>query len=310
MHRLFRLFALPGAAAMLALGLATSAAPPAGAAVLPQVHGVGHGDAGYSSAFGNGFANAGSTVITDPAALNIGDVGRGGIGQQLCDPNTGFGLQLGLTATGGSSFSVEYATGILPGANTANCEGNGLLTGPVTLHPALTGIPVGDAVQLFTKFYNVHVRVCAHHHCHRVWEGRAKFQAFDLTSGFDVFTAYVHTRADFNLDEARFGIQQDTTGMSACTPVAHLGVPVPLAPVSPTSGVTPTGYSLPPAGHNPASSGACNEVADFAQVFTDGLGLGLPGFGLAFAPATTQVVSTGGGLNANTAIVAPNYTLA
>jgi hypothetical protein len=318
--------------ALATAGLVALGAVPAGAAVIPQVHVVGNGEAGYSAAFGNSFANEGSTVITDPAALNIGGVGEGGIGQQMCDPNNGFGLQLGLTSNG-SAFTVEYATGILPSANVYNCEGNGLLTGPVVLHLALTGIAVGDHVQLFTKFRNyrssvwhkghwssctiggknhVVIRHCIWHpgHFTHPWAGRATFQAFDLTSGFDVFTANVKTAADWNIDEAGFGIEQDTTGMSACTPVAGFGVAVPTAPVSPTSGITPTGYSLPAVGHNPASSGACNDVADFTQVFTDGFGLGLPGFGLAFAPATSQVVTTGGALAANAAIVAPNYTLA
>jgi len=308
-----RLLALAAAAALpLAGGLGAVSSAPASAAVLPQVHVISNGAAGYSAAFGNAFDNMGANVITAPAGLDIGGVGIGGIGIQGCDPNTGFGLQVGETSDG-SAFTVEYATGILQGAAADHCVGNPLLAGPHVLNANLTGIPVGDDVQVFWSFHNVRVWECKsvkhHRRCHRRWQGRAKFQAIDLTSGFEVYSANINTAPDWNLTEAGVGVEQDTTGLSACTPTAGIGVAVPTAPVSPTSGLTPTGYSLPPAGYGPASSGACTLVASFAEVFTDGHGLGLPGFGLAFAPETTQVVTTAGGLAVNAATVAPDYTL-
>lgn len=282
----FRIWAAAFVAACLTgLGLLLPAA--AGASVLPHVHVVGNGEAGYSAASGNGFRNTGATVITHAAAQNIGGVGQGGIGSQLCDPNNGFGLQIGLVSNG-STFTVEYANGTLPGANGHNCEGNGLLTAPALLHPTtLSGLAVGDPVQVFVSFRNVHVWRWVNHHRRHVWQGRAKFQAFD-TAGFDVFTAWVHTRADWNLDEAGAGIVQDTTGMSADTPLTAVGGPAPYDGIS-----------------GPTKTGAHNLVVDFSGVFVNGFGLGGPGFPFALSN-TTEVATTAGGLHSNPAIVAPN----
>ena len=297
-YRITAPLAALAAAALVALG--TTAA---GAAVLPHVHVVANGSAGYSTASGNNFRNVGATVTPDPAAQNIGGVGEGGIGVQLGDPNTGFGRQIGLVSNG-STFTVEWAKGILAGANVDNCVGNGVLASPAQLHPTtLSGLPVGDPIQLFIKFRNVRILVtrchfsALHHHLvcvtRHVWRGRAKFQAFD-TAGFEVYSATVRTRADFDLAEAGAGIQQDTTGMSADTPLTcpPLLLPPPCGPLY--NGI-----------FGPAGSGAHNRVADFAGVFTNGTGLG--GTGVPFAVNnTTEVATTAGGLHSNPAIVAPN----
>jgi hypothetical protein len=107
----------------------------------------------------------------------------------------------------------------------------------------------------------------------------------DVTSGFEVYSARVNTRYDFQLDSAGVGVQQDTTGMSAC-PNSTLHYPAP-----------------------GGGTGACNDVADFSGVFANGSG-GIfgSGYGLANWNAV-QVITTGGGLKANAAIVAPDDSI-
>lgn len=277
----------------------------ASANILPQYQAVSDGTAGYY-AIGS-FWSVGATVTTQPAAGNIGGVGKGGIGTQLCDPNNGFGLQLG-EVSNGTTFSVEYATGILSGAAKDACVGNGVLPNPHILNPALTGLAQGDSVMLYTRFWNSHDRVRRWVHRHwvwtRAWQGHVLFQAFDATSGFDVFSKYLTTAADWHLDNAGTGVQQNTTGLSACTPVLAFDA---LAPV-------PAPYTIP----SPpkvtmvykGGSGACNDVADFAGVFANGSDIwnSFSAPGLAHWNVI-QAITTGGGLKGNAATVAPDDTL-
>ena len=297
---------LAGVASVIALGAATL---PASANVLTQYQAVSNGTAGYY-AIGS-FHNLGAVIHTDVAGVNIGGVGKGGIGSQLCDPNTGFALQIGETSNG-TTFSIQYAAGVLKGAAADNCVGDGVLPNPHILHSLLTGVPAGDNVQTYIQFRNVRVTVGSRHHRHRVWQGRALFQAFDTTSGFELYSKWVATQADWSLDSAGVGIQQDTTGMSACTPVFPYSPGAPLTgAVSPwTTGVvynsTGVAGSLTGSG---GGSGACNDVTDFSQVFANGVG-GIFGTGLGLTHwSAVQVITTGGGLKANAAIVAPNDTI-
>lgn len=277
-----RLAALIGAV-LGVIGLALGTSGIANASLLPQYQVVKGGTAGY---YGIGsFENIGATVTPRAAAVNIGGVGTGGIGTQLCDPNNGFGLQLGLVSNG-STFTVEYAAGTLAGASADACVGNGVLANPHVIHQNLASVQVGDPVQLYTSFTNyrttVKVKSGKHWVTKHVWRGRATFEAFDWNSVESYSATVSGLAADWSLSNAGAGVQQDTTGMSACTPVTA---------------------------HYTGGSGACNDVADFSGVFVNGFG-GLfgGGPGLASHPAI-QVITTGGGLKANAATVAPNDTL-
>ena len=285
----------------------------AAAAVGPNIVTIGSGEAGYYAVSGSSFRNVGFTEQPLAAATNIGGVGRGGIGGQLCDPNNGEAIQAGLVANRDlKTFTVEYATGILSGANVDNCVGNPLLTGPVALHATtLSGVAVSDHVQVLISFQNhkVTVRHPGHWtscfrgkgakrhlvvHCRwhrhfftRVWKGEGKVQAFDTDSGTEVYsTGWLAMGPDWNMDHAGVGIQQDTTGMSAGAITA------------------PPGYD---GTHGPTGTGAVNPVVTFSNVFANGTGLGGIGAPLSSPFFSAFQVATAAGANkANPAIVAPN----
>jgi hypothetical protein len=295
------LFGVPVAAAAVSLAVF---ALPAGASLVPSYQAVSDGTAGYYTQTGLAVHDIGAAIDPNAAALNIGGVGTGGIGTQICDPNNGFGLQLGLVSNG-KSFSVEYATGTLKGAHADNCVGNGVLVHPHVLNANLTGLPVGDQVLIYTSYgtYKQTTGTKAQGRGKRF--GKATFQATD-SLGFETYSATVwKLPVDGALDMAGAGVQQDTTGMSACTPLYAFD-----------GNVTPHNDHLTPPLAAPdmvdytGGSGACNDVADFSGVFLNGQ-FGLFGFGpgLATFGQTHQVVTTGGGLKVNAAVVAPNDTL-
>lgn len=276
---------LTGIAAAVAVGAVALTAGSASAALAPQYQAVKSGTAGYYTVTGIGVKNIDSTVTLNSAATNIGGVGTGGIGDQLCDPNNGFGLQLGAVANPNSTFSIEYQTGTLAGANADNCVGNGVLPNPHILNQNLTAIPVGDSVQLYISYSTYRKTNGTRAQGRGQLFGMAAFQAYDETSGFELYSADVWKLPyDLNINSAGVGVQQDTTGMSACTPTVT------------------DGYN--------GGSGACNDVADFSNVFLNGK-YGIFGFGpgLTSYGHTIQVITTGGGNKANAALVAPNGTL-
>lgn len=270
----------------------------ANAALSPTYQAVADGTSGYYQQTGLTVHDIGAIITPDAAALNIGGVGQGGAGVQGCDPNNGFGFQEGLVSNG-TSFSVEYATGVLKGANADNCVGNGVLVDPHILNANLTGLPVGDSVTLYARYSTYKKTNGSKAQGKGQWFGAVTFQAADA-NGFETYTDTVWKLAvDGNVNMAGAGIQQDTTGMSACTPVLpYSGSPT--EPTDVTSDVTYTG-----------GSGACNDVADFSDVFVNGhFGIFGYGPGLTAYGVTHQVITTGGGLKANAAIVAPNDSLA
>jgi hypothetical protein len=277
----------------------------AGAALVPPYQAVSDGTAGYYTQTGLTVHDVGAVISTNPAALNIGGVGTGGIGTQICDPNNGFGLQLGLVSNG-KTFTVEYATGTLKGANADNCVGNGVLVSPHVLNANLTGLPVGDAVTVYTS-YSVYKKTNGTKKQGRGQHfGAATFQATDA-NGFETYSATVwKLPVDNSLDMAGAGVQQDTTGMSACTPLYAFDGNLTPHNDHNTGPVLLSGTTVDYTG----GSGACNDVADFSSVFINGH-FGIFGFGpgLATFGQTHQVVTTGGGLKANAAVVAPNDTL-
>jgi len=279
--------AVPLAGITAALAMAGTAL-----AITPPVHEVANGTAGYEALSGAAFRSVSTIMTTDPQFTNIGGVGSGGAGTQLCDPNSGFAAQEGET-TNGTTATVEYKTGIIPGAAKNKCEGDGVLPGPSVLNANLTGLSIGDIVFLWTHFYNVrvhvHVKVGKHWVWVWRWQGRAVFQAYDLSTGEGPYTAFVHTQADWAMDSAGAGMQQDTTLTSVCAPL-----------------VPEVGY--PDGGE----SGACNAVASFADAQVNSPSIfALTGSPLGLAPGAVlqQVVTTVGGLAANPATVAPNNSL-
>jgi hypothetical protein len=331
--------AVAGAAVLVAVGTAAASVN------TNAVQTVSNGSAGYSVTNGVQMRNAGVQIVTTPAALNIGHPSgtsnTGGAGEQLCDPNNGFGAQIGEISTG-KAFDVEFAYGTLTGAAADNCVGDGLLTGATHFGTStLTGLAVGDQVDVFASFKNVKAEVrhpghwtsCVRHgktikkcHWHRAfftkeWQGRLKFQAQDETAGFEVYASpWIHTAADWNLTEAGFGVQQDTNGLSADTPVTcpdgTTSVPGggPPGPITPA----PTGNACAPvsgaARYNgltgPDGTGAHSALVSFNTAFVNGVGLALPPFTFSSPPILAygihEVTTTGNGLNANPATTAPN----
>lgn len=281
---------LTGLAAFFAVaGLALGTAGGASASVQPNAQFNSIGTTGYD-AIGGPFHSIGAVVSTDSSAENIGGVGTGGIGVQLCDPNDGYGLQLGLVESGTSlhpAFSVDYQAGTLAGAASDSCVGNGVLPAPHVLNANLTAIPDGDSVYLYIRYWNQGTRTWHHGYWagkkhHRYWvrgyytygtTGKALFQAFDASTGFEVYSATLNVKAGQYFDNAGGGVEQNTTLVSANTPT------VPF--------VTPT-----------FTSGAENDVADFTGVGVNGPDWYTPGTGLAHY-FSNEVVSSPGSLAAN-----------
>jgi hypothetical protein len=290
-------------AGIAATALAVGAAGIAEASPSSSYQAVADGTAGYYNQTGISVHDIAAEITTNPASLNIGGVGQGGIGVQGCDPNNGFGFQEGLVSNG-KTLSVDYATGTLRGANADNCVGNGVLDNPQTLNVNLTGLPVGDTVWVYASYSTYKKTNGTKAQGRGNHYGAVTFQATD-EDGFETYTDTVwKLPVDNNIDMAGAGVQQDTTGMSACSPVST----VVTGPEHNTGGpafdlaTSDTDYLAP--------SGACNDVADFNDVFINGK-FGIFGFGpgLAAHGLTHQVITTGGGLKVNTAIVAPNDTL-
>jgi len=268
------------------------------------------GTTGYD-AIGGPFHSVGAIVTTSPAADNIGGVGTGGIGVQLCDPNNGYGLQLGLVQTGTSSkptFSVDYQAGTLAGAAADSCVGNGVLPEPKTLNANLTGLANGDAVALYISYYkgskSVWIEghwvpgkwvgsgkgrhwvqgfwVPGHHE--RVATGKALFQAFDETAGFEVYSATLNVPAGEWFDNAGAGVEQNTTLVSANTPVVDYFAPAFV-------------------------SGADNPVASFTETGVNSYAWYEAGTGFADY-FSNEVVSSPGSLAANPTLADAGNTLA
>jgi hypothetical protein len=337
-HHIIRRSAVFLAAVPLAALTAMAAAAAASAGVNANaVQVVGNGDAGYSVTHSEPFANAGATLTPTPLALNVGTLSgmtnTGGIGLQLCDPNNGFGGQVGEVSTG-SAMNVEFAYGTLAGAASDNCVGNPLLTNHAELHhTTLSGIPVTDTVDVFASFRNVRVPVwhpghwagkgrnrhwVPGHRTHK-WQGRFKFQAQDETSGFEIYSSpWIHTAADWNLNEAGFGVQQDTNGLSADTPATcpngtAAGISEAAGffnPPLPNACPVHAGLPLYNGTTGPDGTGAHAALVSFTGAFVNGDGLTLPPCCGAppfiFTSNIHEVATTGNGVHANPATTAPN----
>jgi hypothetical protein len=305
-RKIATLLAAGSAAAMLALG-STGAANASVAVPSPDgavLHYAGDGTSGVEALLGDSAYNIGATVVASPSFLNVGGVGTGGGGVQLCDPDNGFAVQLGLTSNG-STDSVQYAAGVLTGAAKYACEGNGVLPASQAKEfPTgnLNGIANGDQVLLYASFHNVRVYVGGRRHRHREWQGRADLTAFDATTGAGPYNAYIKTAADWNMDSAGAGVQQNTTLVSACTPAVASGTD--FVPDQSTTGNAE-------AGQDPGGSGACNLVMAFSNVFVNepGGNIFASGPGLTQTGFWNDVDTTGGGISSNVALASTNSTL-
>lgn len=150
-----RYFALAGAVAVAAgLGLAAPAAhaDPVGVGVVHNTQ----GEAGYF-ANDNGqtrFRYVQATIqVTNQIKFLDGTGGNGGVGTELCDPNTGYSIQLGVQWNG-SQFVVRYGAGnLLPGADPCIQSGLVLSPPPVTLAPLALNPVTGDQLS-FAEYYN------------------------------------------------------------------------------------------------------------------------------------------------------------
>ena len=146
--------------ATLGLGIAaasTAHADPSGVGVTQNPA----GEAGY-------YANDnGQTRFRDVRAqlnvtnqiknLNGSNTNLGGVGVELCDPNTGYSAQLGVQWNG-TAFVVQYGDGLL-GNSSDPCIQSGLVTNPTPLAPLALHPATGDHLQ-FEIFY----QPVGHHH--------------------------------------------------------------------------------------------------------------------------------------------------
>jgi len=145
------------AAAVLALTgtlavTGTAHANPAGVSVVQNTK----GEAGYF-AKDNGqtrFRYVQAQVGVTNQIKNLdGAGGLGGAGVELCDPNTGYSVQLGVQWTG-SRYQVSYGHGVLGDLSGSDpCIMSGLVSGPTPLSPIALNPVVGDQVN-FAIYYN------------------------------------------------------------------------------------------------------------------------------------------------------------
>jgi hypothetical protein len=142
-----------GAAAFSAFALASPAhANPSGVGVVQNVK----GEAGYfakdngQTRFRDVQANVG---VTNQLKNLDGAGGLGGAGVELCDPNTGYSIQLGVQWNG-SRYVINYGHGTLGDLSGSDpCIMSGLVSGPTTLAPVALNPAVGDQLH-FEIYYN------------------------------------------------------------------------------------------------------------------------------------------------------------
>lgn len=157
-----RRLAAAAAMAVLAAGLSTAAvqsakADPAGVGVTQNAA----GEAGYY-ANDNGQTRfrdvrAQLTVTNQIKNLNGAGDNLGGVGVELCDPNSGYAAQLGVQWNG-TGFVVQYGHGLL--GNMADpCIQSGLVSNPTPLSPLAIHPAAGDHLT-FEIFY----QPVGHHH--------------------------------------------------------------------------------------------------------------------------------------------------
>lgn len=154
----FRKIAVLAASAVAIGGFALTATPahanPPGVNVVQNTK----GEAGYF-AKDNGQTRfryvQGTVGVTNQIKNLDGTSGNGGVGAELCDPNTGYSIQLGVQWTG-SRFQVSYGHGILGDLSGSDpCIMSGLVSGPTPLAPIALNPVAGDQVS-FAIYYDPH----------------------------------------------------------------------------------------------------------------------------------------------------------
>ena len=148
--------AAAAAALTIAAGLGASLAVTAHAD--PVGVGVSQNSAGEAGYYAN---DNGQTRFRDVRAqlnvtnqiknLNGSNTNLGGVGVELCDPNSGYAAQLGVQWNG-TAFVVQYGHGLL--GNMADpCIQSGLVTNPTPLSPLALHPAAGDHLQ-FEIYYS------------------------------------------------------------------------------------------------------------------------------------------------------------
>lgn len=152
--RLLGAFAAAGTACLLLLSPAL-----ANAAGYPVTNVTGaNGEAGYYAADDGGthYRFVETTVAASPALNDLNGENGGAVGVTLCDPNTGYAVQLGLWDNSGQ-FNVSYADGTLPGSASSDpCIDAGFVDTSISSAPQLVGphapttvtVNTGDLVYL------------------------------------------------------------------------------------------------------------------------------------------------------------------
>jgi hypothetical protein len=148
---------IPLSGASVALGVlaglpGAAHADPSGVGVVHNVK----GEAGYF-ANDNGhtrFRDVQAQVGVTNGIKNLdGAGGLGGLGAELCDPNTGYSVQLGVQWTG-TRFQVSYGHGTLGDLSGSDpCIMSGLVSGPTPLAPIALNPVTGDQLR-FEIYYN------------------------------------------------------------------------------------------------------------------------------------------------------------
>lgn len=185
------------AIAALAVPLAFSTAAGASPRAVPVLT-VSNGTGGY---YVTGLPVSSAEVRITPLP------GLGRAGEQACDERTGWGLQVGLAAAGGT-FTVEYAAGRLgTGKGAGRCTGDAMLgAGARPLAPALTGMPAGTEVFAYLSY-------SVYRHGGRLF-GEAVFAAMSQAGcGCDVWALTIRgLPADPGMTSDGIAVQQDTAG--------------------------------------------------------------------------------------------------
>lgn len=199
-----RLTRSAAAIAALAVPLAFSTAAGASPRAVPVLT-VSNGTGGY---YVTGLPVSSAEVRITPLP------GLGRAGEQACDERTGWGLQVGLAAEGGT-FTVEYAVGRL---GAGKCTGDGMLAaGARPLTPALAGIPAGTEVFAYLS-YSVYRQVTGTKASGRgkVF-GEAVFAAMSQAGcGCDVWTLTIRgLPADAGMTSDGIAVQQETAAPEA-----------------------------------------------------------------------------------------------
>jgi hypothetical protein len=155
-----RILALAGGLALTAgvfaaAGATVAHANPAGVGIVQNTK----GEAGYF-AKDNGqtrfrYVQAQLGVTNQIKNLDGSGTNLGGAGVELCDPNTGYSVQLGVQWTG-TRFQVSYGHGILGDLSGSDpCIMSGLVSGPTPLAPIALNPVAGDQLT-FNIFYDPH----------------------------------------------------------------------------------------------------------------------------------------------------------